>query len=80
MRYWYRFLRFLGYTRFVDAADFTWSPVTGNHFDHIHFYDRNLNEFIYGPIDWTSDTIKVRLVNSIYPYQPELWCDWRWVD
>jgi hypothetical protein len=82
-RYWYRFLAFLGYkvghtyairqqSPVFDAADATWSPPI--------FFQRSLNAALAQTIDWTTDTIKVRLVNSIYPYVPELWSNWRWED
>lgn len=84
MRYWYAFLRFLGY-RIYDAADATWKPVTGANMTHLAFYQRSLNAAMAQTIDWTSDTIKVRLLPGNYSpamhrFDGRLWCDWRWVD
>jgi hypothetical protein len=70
VRYWYRFLRFLGY-RWYDAADATWTPVTGVSGS---FFFTATDTYLAHPIDWTSDTIKVSL------WDERLWGDWRWVD
>jgi hypothetical protein len=73
MRYWYRFLRFLGY-RWYDAGDMTWTAAGGGGTTWRYFADGAEVFALAGTVDWTSDTIKVYLDDG------KLWSNWRWQD